>query len=51
MISNRDTIAALATPLGTSAFAIVRASGLACAMRAHGETPATEKVEISYIGG
>ncbi|MDF9833781.1 tRNA modification GTPase [Ereboglobus sp. PH5-5] len=31
MISNRDTIAALATPLGTSAIAIVRASGPDCA--------------------
>jgi len=31
MISNRDTIAALATPLGTAALAIVRASGPACA--------------------
>jgi tRNA modification GTPase len=31
MISNRDTIAALATPLGTSAIAIVRASGPECA--------------------
>ncbi|MDR1010153.1 MAG: tRNA uridine-5-carboxymethylaminomethyl(34) synthesis GTPase MnmE [Opitutaceae bacterium] len=31
MISNRDTIAALATPSGTSAIAIVRASGPDCA--------------------
>lgn len=35
MVSNHDTIAALATPVGTSAIAVVRASGPACADITH----------------